>query len=87
MTDEKVSYVVDWRKDQLEVVEVTKDSALQDRLAEVECTISLTEDTLMSISSGNLNPQVALLSDKIAVDGKMEVAMYAFNLLRMGGGR
>lgn len=75
-----VAYVIDWSSEDLEVTEVSE----KEELPEVECTISLTEDDLFGISKGNLNPQVCLLSDRIQVEGQMELAMYAFNLFRPG---
>lgn len=46
-----------------------------------DCTIRLSEDNLMRISSGELNPQIAMLSNKIRVEGKLEFAVYFFNLV------
>jgi putative sterol carrier protein len=35
----------------------------------------------MAVRSGDLNPQVAMLADKIKVKGKIGPAVYLFNLI------
>jgi len=45
------------------------------------CSIKISDENLMRIASGDLNPQLAMLSDKIQVDGKHSIAMYFFNLV------
>jgi hypothetical protein len=47
----------------------------------VDSIISLTEQNLMAVRSGDLNPQVAMLTDKIKVKGKIGPAVYLFNLI------
>lgn len=47
----------------------------------VDSIISLTEQNLMAVRSGDLNPQVAMLGDKIKVKGKIGPAVYLFNLI------
>ncbi|MCX6114147.1 MAG: SCP2 sterol-binding domain-containing protein [Proteobacteria bacterium] len=47
----------------------------------VECIVSLNEQSLMAVRSGDLNPQVAMLSDKIRIKGKVGMAVYLFNLV------
>lgn len=49
--------------------------------AEVDCTIKLTENSLRRILDGELNPQIGMLSDKIKVKGRAELAMYFFNII------
>jgi putative sterol carrier protein len=49
--------------------------------AAVDSIISLTEQNLMAVRSGDLNPQVAMLADKIKVKGKIGPAVYLFNLI------
>lgn len=46
-----------------------------------DCSIELNENTLLKIASGDLNPQIAMLSEKITVQGKLSLAVYFFNLL------
>lgn len=50
-------------------------------LAPPDCTIELSEKDLLKIGNGDLNAQVAMLSDKVQVDGKAELAIYFFNLM------
>jgi hypothetical protein len=47
----------------------------------VDSVISLSEQNLMAVRSGDLNPQVAMLADKIKVKGKIGPAVYLFNLI------
>ena len=47
----------------------------------VDSIISLTEQNLMAVRSGDLNPQVAMLGDKIKIKGKIGPAVYLFNLI------
>jgi hypothetical protein len=47
----------------------------------VDCIVSLSEQNLMSVRSGDLNPQLAMLADKIKVKGKVGPAVYLFNLV------
>ncbi len=47
----------------------------------VDSIISITEQNLMAVRSGDLNPQVAMLADKIKVKGKIGPAVYLFNLI------
>ena len=69
-------FLLDWRTDQPRVAEV------QD--LDAECVINLSEDSLRRVVSGELNPQVAMLSDKIRVSGRVGLAIYYFNLLAPG---
>lgn len=46
-----------------------------------ECEITLTTQNLLRIAAGELNPQVAMLSDKIKVGGKIGLGVYFFNLV------
>lgn len=49
--------------------------------SKVDTIISLSDQHMMAIRSGDLNPQVAMLADKIRVKGKMGPAVYLFNLV------
>jgi hypothetical protein len=49
--------------------------------SKVDCIVSLTEQNLMAVRSGDLNPQLAMLADKIKVKGKAGPAVYLFNLV------
>jgi putative sterol carrier protein len=48
---------------------------------ESDCVIETDERTIMRIHQGELNPQLAMVSDKINVKGKSGLAVYFFNLL------
>ena len=47
----------------------------------VDCKISLSHNSFTLIATGKLNPQLAMMSDKIAIEGDAERAVYFFNLL------
>jgi putative sterol carrier protein len=51
-----------------------------------DCIIHLTEQNLLQVASGDLNPQLGMLSDKIRVEGKLSFAVYFFNLVVPRGG-
>jgi hypothetical protein len=78
-------FLFDWRSDEPKVSPVSGDITLASpentSPSAVDCIISVTEQNLMSIRSGDLNPQVAMLADKIKVKGKMSPAVYLFNLV------
>lgn len=66
-------YQLKWADSALEVEEV-------ESIGDVDCCIRIAGDDLLEISSGKLNPQVAMLSDKIHVTGQPGFAVYFFNL-------
>ncbi|MCO6431725.1 MAG: SCP2 sterol-binding domain-containing protein [Deltaproteobacteria bacterium] len=66
-------YFIDWSGDTL------KSGPCED--SDGDCVIKVSEATLMKIASGDLNPQVAMLSDKVKIQGKSSLAMYIFNLI------
>jgi len=78
-------FLFDWRGDDAKVSpfkgEVTLATADSVDPAKIECLISLSEQNLMAVRSGDLNPQVAMLADKIRVKGRMGPAVYLFNLI------
>lgn len=49
---------------------------------DADCTISVTQDDLLSIISGALNPMTAFMSGKIKVKGDMGVAMKLQSLFK-----
>lgn len=79
-------FLLDWRGEDLTVcpapqklsLEATESSVASVR---VDCFISLTEINLMAVRKGDLNPQVAMIADKIKVRGKVTPAVYLFNLI------
>lgn len=74
LVDSGKRFLIDWTGTELKAQSVGKDSV-------AECTILVSEDHLKRISYGDLNPQIAMLSEKIRVEGRKSVAMYFFNLI------
>ncbi|MFM1847500.1 MAG: sterol transfer family, partial [Pseudomonadota bacterium] len=75
-------YGFDWRQDDLVVVPLQGDLK---GVGAADCSIRLSEDSLLRVASGDLNPQVGMLSDKIKVQGKVSFAVYFFNLVAPRG--
>lgn len=67
------SYLFEWTSGRAAVRE--------ERATGTECSIRLSEQNLMRVVAGDLNPQVAMLSGKIQVQGNAEAAVYFFNLV------
>jgi hypothetical protein len=78
-------FVFDWKGDDAKVSPASGPLTLNadnpGGATVVESLISLTEQNLMAVRSGDLNPQVAMLADKIRVKGKIGPAVYLFNLI------
>lgn len=73
ITDSSDIYTLDWSGSEIKV-----------SAGDIEkpgCVILIKERHLMDIAAGTLNPQVAMLSDKIEIEGQMELAVYVFNLI------
>lgn len=85
LTNSGERFLFDWRGEDPKVTPLAKDMTVS--IGEgsdpslVDCIISLSEQNLMSVRSGDLNPQVAMLADKIKVKGKVGPAVYLFNLV------
>jgi hypothetical protein len=84
-------YLFDWREDAPKVTAVPREVSVTteevvagepstDKLA-VDAHILLSEQHLMAVRSGDLNPQVGMLTEKIKVKGKVSPAVYIFNLI------
>ena len=58
-----------------------EDSAAASLKDEIDCYITLSDRDVYRIYRGDLNPQIAMLSDKIEVGGKLSFAVYFFNLI------
>lgn len=71
--DKKKKYLFDWSAD------AVKCGATNEN--ESDCKISITEEHLLKIAAGDLNPQLAMLSDKVKVKGQLSLAIYIFNLI------
>lgn len=66
-------YLFDWTTEDLRVEQVQSGTA--------DCSIKISEDNLLKIASGDLNPQIGMLSDKIQIEGQLALAVYFFNLI------
>jgi hypothetical protein len=83
-------YLFDWREDAPKVSAVPREMSVTteelttdaptDKVA-VDAHIVLSEQHLMAVRSGDLNPQVGMLTEKIKVKGKVSPAVYIFNLI------
>ena len=78
-------FLFDWRGEEPKVGPLSGEPELSSPetidLTKVDCIISISEPNLMAVRSGDLNPQVAMLADKIKVKGRMGPAVYLFNLV------
>ncbi|MCB0353015.1 MAG: SCP2 sterol-binding domain-containing protein [Bdellovibrionales bacterium] len=45
-----------------------------------DCEIAVSERDFLDLVNGNLNPQVAMLSERVQVTGRLDAAVYLFNL-------
>ncbi|MEZ4754595.1 MAG: SCP2 sterol-binding domain-containing protein [Bdellovibrionota bacterium] len=71
--DTNTNYSFNWKAGDLKLLQATKEKA--------DCTITLSQRHLAQISRGKLNPQIAMLSDKIKVEGKASLAVFFFNIV------
>ena len=67
------NYLFDWSKENV--------SAEKSDATSADCSIALSDANLLSIASGDLNPQIGMLSEKIVVNGDVGLAVYFFNLV------
>lgn len=84
-------FVFDWRGDTPKTTPITKDVAVtvdeqatpsvSDDRVQADAYVALSEQHLMSIRAGDLNPQIGMLTEKIRVRGKVSPAVYLFNLV------
>jgi putative sterol carrier protein len=91
LTNSGERFLFDWREEAPKVTSVARETVLStDESQGVVVTaekinadsfILLSEQHLMSIRAGDLNPQVGMLTDKIKVRGKVSPAVYIFNLI------
>jgi len=84
-------FVFDWRDDGPKVSPLSRDVVLSweehtgpvvqaDRV-NADAVVFLSEQHLMSIRAGDLNPQIGMLTEKIRVQGRVASAVYLFNLV------
>ena len=85
ITSSGEKFIFDWKGEEPKVAPasggITINAESPGDATVVESIISLTEQNLMAVRSGDLNPQVAMLADKIRVKGKVGPAVYLFNLI------
>jgi hypothetical protein len=85
LTSSGEKFVFDWKGDEPQVVpasgSLTVNAESPGEATLVDSIISISEQNLMAVRSGDLNPQVAMLADKIKVRGKVSPAVYLFNLI------
>lgn len=79
--DQKEQFLFEWQDNKGVVKELTNSNASGSAPQTPDCIIKLLSSDLLRIVSGTLNPQIAMLSHKINVTGKAELAVYFFNLL------
>lgn len=72
ITDSCESYHFSWDAEQLKIEDGVDQNA--------DCSIELGSNDLFAIAKGDLNPQIAMLSHKVKLQGKMSIAVYFFNL-------
>ncbi len=91
LTNSGERFLFDWREDAPKVTPVSRETSLSTEESQgivvtaekinADSYILLSEQHLMSIRAGDLNPQVGMLTDKIKVRGKVAPAVYIFNLI------
>jgi hypothetical protein len=84
-------FVFDWRDDGPKMAPLSRDVVLswdehtgpvvQSDRVNADAVVFLTEQHLMSIRAGDLNPQIGMLTEKIKVQGRVSSAVYLFNLV------
>lgn len=73
LSDVRKKYLLDWREEKLKVKENGGGDA--------DCKMYIKHADLWKIFNGTLNPQIAMLSEKIKIEGKLSLAIYLFNLM------
>ena len=66
------SYVLDWRENDMTI----KEGAIEN----ADCTIDMSSSDFVDAANGDLNIQIAILSDKVKFKGRAEMASYLFNI-------
>ncbi|RMD83698.1 MAG: hypothetical protein D6808_08255 [Candidatus Dadabacteria bacterium] len=69
-------YIFDWSENRAHAYKLDGNDS-----PEVDASITLSEETLVRIAEGSLNPQICLLSEKINIEGSPELPIYFFNLI------
>jgi putative sterol carrier protein len=84
-------FVFDWRDDTPKTHAISRDVAVlvdqpsgpsvEPTKVSADALIMIADKHVMAVRSGDLNPQVGMLTDKIRVKGKVASAVYLFNLI------
>lgn len=77
LTNTNQRFLFDWSSEQLSTGMIAGGAPEK----QPDCTINLSDGNLLRVVSGDLNPQIAMLSDKIQVEGRLSLAVYFFNLV------
>lgn len=73
LKDLRQSFIFDWSSEKPKIEKTDSTTA--------DCIIHTSEEHILSVSKGDLNPQIGMLSDKISVEGNVGLAVYFFNLV------
>lgn len=78
-------FLFDWRTEEPTVTDLKSTPQVkrgeETDASMVDCLIRLSESHLFQVRSGELNPQLAMLGEKITVQGRVGLAIYFFNLI------
>lgn len=77
LNDQKRSYVISVSGTSITSEEIKKGSG---STGSYDCEILLSERDFLDLVNGGLNPQVAMLSERVQVAGRLDAAVYLFNL-------
>lgn len=81
-TNNENGYVIKFSNNSLEVFKfedfITDEEGSTEE--KINTTILMKRDIFFLMTSGKLNPQIAMLSHKVSVEGDIKIAMYFFNL-------
>jgi ubiquinone biosynthesis protein UbiJ len=73
LTDTNEQFLFDWSADSPKLMPATDSAA--------DCSISISAANFLKIAAGELNAQIASLSNKVNIEGKASLAIYFFNLV------
>jgi hypothetical protein len=90
-SDSGERFVFDWReetpkthpisRDVLVTIDAASAPSVEPTKITADAIIIMADKHVMAVRSGDLNPQVGMLTDKIRVKGKVSSAVYLFNLI------
>lgn len=71
------SYLVNGMSREIRALEGGAEPALEN----YDCSVQLSARDFLMIANGKVNPQIAMLSEKVKISGKVPLAVYLFNLI------